>query len=290
VGANIGTISRGQAVTRSPRAELLVERRSLEQAELDAFAEKVRPSRVEEPLRLECEIVGRRTAGRTDPSDPLVRLVVAARRTLGLGEYLRSGSTDANAAAALGIPAVALGWARGSGMHTRHERIDLESLEPGVRQLVAVILSAIGNRYAGTAGETRARDYMPERFKALGLADVRLESFDYLAYERGSAPCALIGPGGGELECHPPQYTATGQVSGEGIYLGDAAEADFERIEARGVDLVPLPSTSALLDGCKPSAGFVLGVSCSAATRRLLRPRHPRFSLAHQGKRCRSRH
>ena len=52
-------------------------------------------------------------------------------------------STDANAAAALGIPAVGIGCAHGDGMHTVHERIDLVSLQTGVRQLEAVLTAAM---------------------------------------------------------------------------------------------------------------------------------------------------
>lgn len=98
-------------------------------------------------------------------------------------------------------------------------------------------VAAIGNRYAGTPGEITARDYLFERFRALGLADVRLEPFQYLAYERGSAACSVSGSARLELECHPLQYSATGEVAGEAVYLGDAAKADFERLDARGVSL-----------------------------------------------------
>jgi aminopeptidase YwaD len=95
-------------------------------------------------------------------------------------------------------------------------------------------LAAIGNRFAGTPGEAAARDYLLDRFKTLGLDDVRLEPFGYLGYEAGSATCALNGR---EFECHPLQYTATGEIAGQAVYLGDAAEADFARLDAGGVDL-----------------------------------------------------
>jgi aminopeptidase YwaD len=98
-------------------------------------------------------------------------------------------------------------------------------------------VAAIGNRYAGTPGEATARDYLLDRFNELGLSEVRLEPFPFLAYERGSATCALVGPAAAEFECHPLQYTATGEVAGEAVYLGDATEADFERLDRRGVDL-----------------------------------------------------
>jgi hypothetical protein len=95
-------------------------------------------------------------------------------------------------------------------------------------------LAAIGNRYAGTPGEVAARDYLLDRFKTLGLDDVRLEPFPYLGYEAGSASCVLNGR---EFDCHPLQYTATGEVAGQAVYLGDATEADFSRVDARGLDL-----------------------------------------------------
>jgi aminopeptidase YwaD len=95
-------------------------------------------------------------------------------------------------------------------------------------------LAEIGNRYAGTRGEVAARDYLLDRFKALGLDDARLEPFQYLGYEAQASSCALNGL---ELECHPLQYTATGEVAGEAIYLGEAGEADFERVDAGGIDL-----------------------------------------------------
>ncbi|MBV9335509.1 MAG: M20/M25/M40 family metallo-hydrolase [Solirubrobacterales bacterium] len=144
-GANIGTISGGEAVNAiAAHAELLVERRSLEQPELDAFDEEVRRLRVDEPLSLECEIVGRRPTGRLDPDHRLVQAIVEVRRSLGLPCRFDSGSTDANAAAAFGIPAVSIGCTRGSGMHTRHERIELEPLDLGCRQLRAVIEALAG--------------------------------------------------------------------------------------------------------------------------------------------------
>ena len=94
-------------------------------------------------------------------------------------------------------------------------------------------VAEIGNRYAGTPDEAAARDYLLERFNTLGLANVRLEPFRYLAYERGTATCTLNGPERLEFEAHPLQYTALGETSGEAVYLGDAADADFERIDAR---------------------------------------------------------
>ncbi|HEY2317416.1 MAG TPA: M20/M25/M40 family metallo-hydrolase [Solirubrobacteraceae bacterium] len=140
---NIGRVSGGGAVNAiASEAEMLVELRSLDDAELGGFEERLASLSVAEPLRLEYEIVGRRGAGRLDPEHPLVRSVMEVRRSLGLAETFAAGSTDANAAAALGIPAVCIGCADGAGMHTVRERIDVRSLETGLAQLEAVLARA----------------------------------------------------------------------------------------------------------------------------------------------------
>jgi tripeptide aminopeptidase len=139
-GANIGRVSGGGAVNAiAADAELLAERRSLDQAELDEFEAEVAEFRVEAPLRLEYEIVGKRPAGQISRDHRLVQTVVGVRNALGLPDGFGSGSTDANAATAFDIPAVSIGCTRGSGMHTPGERIELEPLELGGRQLAAVI-------------------------------------------------------------------------------------------------------------------------------------------------------
>jgi len=61
------------------------------------------------PLRLEVQLVGDRPCGITPRVHPLVQAAIAANRALGHDAELTSASTDANAAIALGIPAIALG-------------------------------------------------------------------------------------------------------------------------------------------------------------------------------------
>jgi tripeptide aminopeptidase len=144
-GANVGRLTGGGAVNAiASQAEMFVELRSLQDPQLERFEQRLGGLSVPPPLRLEHEVVGHRGAGAIDAAHPLVRSVIAARRSVGLAEAYGAGSTDANAAAALGIPAVGIGCADGSGMHTVHERIDLPSLELGVRQLEAVLAGAAG--------------------------------------------------------------------------------------------------------------------------------------------------
>jgi tripeptide aminopeptidase len=142
-GVNVGRMSGGGAVNAiASAAEMFVELRALDDDELSAFESRLNAVSVAPSLSLACEVVGRRGAGQIDPGHPLVRSVLQARRTLGLAQAFGAGSTDANAAAVRGIPAVGIGCAHGEGMHTVHERIDLVSLETGVRQLEAVLTAA----------------------------------------------------------------------------------------------------------------------------------------------------
>jgi aminopeptidase YwaD len=101
-------------------------------------------------------------------------------------------------------------------------------------------LAQIGNRFCGTHGEAQARDYVRGRFEEIGLADVRLEKFGYLAWTPAPASCVASEASGVRArayEAHPLQYTAPGPASGEAIYIGAAEPADFARLDGAGVDL-----------------------------------------------------
>ena len=101
-------------------------------------------------------------------------------------------------------------------------------------------LAAIGNRFCGTHGEAQARAYVLGRFEELGLADVHLEEFAYLAWTPAPASCVARETGGAHpraYPAHPLQYTAPGPVSGQAIYIGGAEPADFARLDAAGVSL-----------------------------------------------------
>ena len=142
---NLGTISGGQSVnTIAAEAELVAEMRSLDEAPLDAFVAAAQSLAVDEPLILAVDGVGRRPAGRLDRSSPLLDAVRSVRRDLGLPDELDAGSTDANAALARGIPAVALGCSYGQGMHTTGESIEEDALELGLRQLAALLEKVLG--------------------------------------------------------------------------------------------------------------------------------------------------
>jgi hypothetical protein len=95
----------------------------------------------------------------------------------------------------------------------------------------------IGNRYHGSVGERECRDYIAERFDEVGLENVHLEPFRYLAYEHGSASCRLVTPERRELPCRAVQFSADAEASGEAVYVGTGTAEDFERIDRLGIDL-----------------------------------------------------
>jgi tripeptide aminopeptidase len=137
---NIGVVSGGQSVnTIAPDAEFIAEMRALAEEPLSAFASAAGSLAAAEPLRVTVEEVGRRPAGRLDRSSHLLTAVRSVRRELGLADALGSGSTDANAALARGIPALTLGCTYGARMHTRAEWIDAGALDLGRRQLTSVL-------------------------------------------------------------------------------------------------------------------------------------------------------
>lgn len=137
---NIGSIAGGRSVNViADAAELLFEARADDEATLEAMLAQLDGLECEPPLALHVDVVGKRPAGRLERESKLLELVRTVRSELGLPDALGSGSTDSNAALAQGIPALTLGVATGSGMHSTGERIDLNSLAIGYRQVEMVV-------------------------------------------------------------------------------------------------------------------------------------------------------
>jgi acetylornithine deacetylase/succinyl-diaminopimelate desuccinylase-like protein len=142
LSVNVGLVDGGTGVNAiAARASATVEWRATDQAALDrqeaALAELT--TEVSPGLRLETERLDRRPAGSVPLAHPLVAAVLRARHAVGLPDATGDGSTDANAALAAGIPAVALGCCVGEDMHAPTERIRADSIAAGAGQLQAVL-------------------------------------------------------------------------------------------------------------------------------------------------------
>jgi tripeptide aminopeptidase len=140
LSVNIGLIDGGTGVNAiAARASAAVEWRATDQGALDRQEAALAGLTVSPGLRLSAERLDRRPAGSLPLSHPLVAAVLRARRSVGLPEITGDGSTDANAALAAGIPAVALGCCEGEDMHAPTERIRVGTIGAGAGQLRAVL-------------------------------------------------------------------------------------------------------------------------------------------------------
>jgi acetylornithine deacetylase/succinyl-diaminopimelate desuccinylase-like protein len=139
---NVGLVEGGSGVNAiAARASATVEWRATDQAALDrqeAALAGPGPA-VAAGLQLSVERLDRRPAGSLPVTHPLVAAVLRARSSIGLPLTTADGSTDANAALAAGIPAVALGCCQGEDMHAPTERIRADSIATGAAQLRAVL-------------------------------------------------------------------------------------------------------------------------------------------------------
>jgi tripeptide aminopeptidase len=144
VSVNVGLLEGGTGVNAiAARADATVEWRATDQAALDGQEAALDSLMVSPGLRLSAERLDRRPAGSIPLTHPLVAAVLRARRSIGLPETVGDGSTDANAALAAGIPAVALGCCRGEDMHALTERIRVDSIVTGAEQLRAVLAEVL---------------------------------------------------------------------------------------------------------------------------------------------------
>jgi Iap family predicted aminopeptidase len=113
-------------------------------------------------------------------------------------------------------------------------------------------LAALGPRFAGTEGESRARAFLAAELTAGGL-DVVAEEFIHLAYEpEGSSLVA-----GSTLPCAGLQSTASGVVEAEAVYVGDGTRVE-KPVEGRIVIFRSgVPTTVAPGLAARGAAGLV---------------------------------
>ncbi|MGZ4148530.1 MAG: M20/M25/M40 family metallo-hydrolase, partial [Actinomycetota bacterium] len=139
---NAGRIGGGEGINvRAHEAWFDLDLRSDDPATLATLERDVEAilSRVGKPLHAERAVLGDRPAGRLDPTHPLVRAAGDALREAGIEVRPVSTSTDANAAHARGIPAIAIGVTTGAGEHTPQEWIDTAPIGDGVRALARTV-------------------------------------------------------------------------------------------------------------------------------------------------------
>lgn len=148
---NIGLISGGQSVNSlASHAELYLDLRSEDPVALEALERQVRDllrSDHAESVRFEVEVVGDRPSGQIPTGHPLVQLAAAALRAIGCRARYETGSTDANALLARGLPTVTVGLTTGGNAHRLDEYIEIEPLGAGMWH-VALLATAVAEQVA----------------------------------------------------------------------------------------------------------------------------------------------
>jgi Zn-dependent M28 family amino/carboxypeptidase len=92
-------------------------------------------------------------------------------------------------------------------------------------------LCDLGSRFAGSESERVARSFVRDAFTGYGLADVRLATFDYLAWSREEAALAVVGkrhqllPSAQALVYSP--RTPSGGLRAPVVWLGTGTKAEF---------------------------------------------------------------
>ncbi len=149
---NIGVIEGGRSVNSiAANASLLLDMRS-EDPEMLATLERQIRAMVDScrapEMEFEVKVVGDRPAGSIPISHPLVQAACQASELAGIQPVLESGSTDANALLAAGLPTVTVGVAHGGNAHRTDEYIETASTLDGMWQLLLLATAMATGRIA----------------------------------------------------------------------------------------------------------------------------------------------
>ena len=139
---NVGRIGGGEGINMRARESWFeIDLRADDPDVLASVAREVGALMAQPAPALEVEQtpLGDRPAGRVDPGHPLVKAAEDALDEVGMSPISPATSTDANAAHARGIPAIAVGVTRGSGEHTAAEWIETAPIEDGVHALARTV-------------------------------------------------------------------------------------------------------------------------------------------------------
>ncbi len=87
-----------------------------------------------------------------------------------------------------------------------------------------------GGRFAGSANELAAGDYLLDQLGKFGLAHVRAEPFHYQGWRRGASSVELLEPVAVALDAIALPGSPAGDVSAELASVGDGEEEDYTRV------------------------------------------------------------
>lgn len=143
VAVNVGRIEGGEAInSRAERCTFDVDLRSDDPqalADVDLSFRRLCAGAGGADVTIALEPIGQRPAGRIDRDHPVVAAAARALRSIGREPQFIASSTDANAAFAAGVPAIAIGITEGAGEHTEQEWIALDPIADGLLALIRTV-------------------------------------------------------------------------------------------------------------------------------------------------------
>jgi len=112
---------------------------------------------------------------------------------MSMGQWVKQGS--AMLALMIGVTACATPTMQSDAIGSVEQQI-LDAARSGNQgyAIVEGLTTEVGQRLAGTEAEARARDWTVEKFKEIGLMNVRVEPFTIPGWERGVETATIISP------------------------------------------------------------------------------------------------
>ena len=95
-----------------------------------------------------------------------------------------------------------------------------------------ILCDDMGSRFAGTAAEAEAAQFLQATLEAYRLKDVHSEAFEYNGWTRGTAKLTVTSPWQRELPCLSMPMSPSGRCGGKIIDLGMGSPETFDTLQA----------------------------------------------------------
>lgn len=152
--------------------------------------------------------------------------------------------------------------AQSGGADATLARIRSEGLErSSARALFLALADGIGARLTGAPSHVRAANWARDRFAEWGLANARLEPFEFGAgWEVEHVYAAMTAPRYFPLIAYPEAWTPStaGALNGRVVYLGDKTAAQLAAMgtELKGAIVLTHPAVETFVERDRPQPGL----------------------------------
>jgi carboxypeptidase Q len=154
------------------------------------------------------------------------------------------------------------GLAQRSDVDPTLARIRAEGLErSGARALFLALTDGIGARLTGSPAHARSANWARDRFAEWGLANARLEPFEFgTGWELEHVSAAMTEPRYFPLIAYPEAWTPStaGALKGRVVYLGNKTAADLSAMGTalRGAIVLSHPPVETFVERDRPQSGL----------------------------------